>query len=144
MPLKFTQGTPQMLRKLARLWWRRVGAQEWTLQISVKPETEFAATNESKEYALAYLSVRHVLQPYIDAQVSINEYTLTRDEGFIRDTLVHEMRHLHYAKIAELMKFLYESKHSATQDIAQKLIADLVEEMIERDVALFREAYRGK
>jgi len=81
---------------------------------------------------------------YLTGDIYFSDELELSDEVERRRIILHELRHCHYAALAELMKYLFDGRRKVSRVMAIALIDREIEKAIERDIQVLQKAYRGR
>jgi len=135
--LTFSATAPHWLRRLTRRWVRRLGLGEWRIETTWEDAEDYAAENgeDVSGTSLAY-------PEYFSAHIAYPD-CLPNDEH-TADTVLHELRHLHYAAISNLPDHCWDGRRRVSRAHAHRMFDELIERLIQQDVTILRKAYRDK
>ena len=137
MRLYFSRTAPQWLRRLTRRWVRRLNLDEWRIETSWEDAEDYAIScgEDTQGITVAY-------PEYFSATISYPD-ALPNDE-YGADIVLHELRHLHYAPVFNLLNLCWDGRRRISKAHANRMFSELVEKLIQQDVTVLRKAYRNK
>jgi hypothetical protein len=127
--IRFGDDVPHWLRRLCRRWFRLLLPDDWRLRVELQDADEMAA-----EHGDGTAAVTISLPTYLDAAIWFADDIQNRDDAW--RTVCHELRHSHYEAVTELFRLAWDGRRKMPREDVAAMLADLIEQMIQRDVAI--------
>lgn len=127
--IRFDPAVPHWLRAHCRRWFKLLFPDDWRLSISMQDAEEMEL-----EHGTGTAAVTVSLPTYLDAAVWFGDEIENRED--VWRLVVHEFLHSHHQPVTELFNMAWDGRRKmAKQDVAI-MLADLIEQMIQREVAI--------
>lgn len=127
--IRFDSAVPHWLRAHCRRWFRLLFPDDWRLRIAMQDADEI-----EQEHGAGTVAVTVSLPTYLDAAVWFGDGIENSDD--VWRVIVHEMRHSHYQQITNLFDMAWDGRRKMGKADMAIVLADLIEQMIQRDVAI--------
>lgn len=133
--VRFGDDVPQWLRRLCRRWFRLLLPDDWRLRVELQDADEMAI-----DHGDGTAAVTISLPTYLDAAIWFADDIQNRDDAW--RVVAHELRHSHYEAITELFRMAWDGRRKMPREDVAAMLADLIEQMIQRDVAIYAKAMK--
>ena len=141
MPIVFAANVPQWMRRQVRRWVRVLGYDDWSIEVRRATEDELREfVGCGAEDATMITAAAHPLPEYLSAELLFNEEL---DAAGAEDAIIHELLHCHLAPFTLLFEQLWDGRRKASKKQARAMLANLIEERIQRHVRQLQRA-RGR
>jgi len=127
--IRFDNDVPRWLRVLCRRWFRVLYSEDWTLHVRMMEASEMRKRYGATTVAVTAAEVAH-------SDICIWFADDTRNEQDMWRTVVHELRHAFFAEFTALLDYLWDGRRKVGKADAHKLLDKLIEQAIQRDVAI--------
>jgi len=127
--IRFDNDVPHWLRRHCRRWFRLLFPDDWRMHICMQDAEEMEA-----EHGEGTAAVTISLPTYLDAAVWFSDETENRED--VWRVVAHEFLHAHHAPVTELFNLAWDGRRKMKKDDVARMLADLIEQMIQREVAI--------
>jgi hypothetical protein len=127
--IRFDGDVPHWLRAHCRRWFRLLFPDDWRMRICMQDADELAA-----EHGEGTAAVTVSLPTYLDAAVWFGDDIENRDD--VWRLVAHEFRHSAYQPVSDLFALAWDGRRKMKREDVAMMLADLIEQMIQRDVAI--------
>lgn len=127
--IRFDRSVPEWLRRHCRRWFRLLFPDDWRMHIAMQDAEEMEA-----EHGEGTAAVTISLPTYLDAAVWFSDETENRED--VWRVIAHEFLHSKYQPITNLFNMAWDGRRKMKKADVAIVLADLIEQMIQRDVAV--------
>lgn len=125
MKVTYTDNVPGWIRSAVKRWVRFLRLSEWRIEIERAESEELSADGTVN-------ALCHALPDYLAARIEISDEVRDTEDG--HRVIIHELRHLHYSEIDQVVRHCWDERRKLSRDEVFKLLEGTVERLIERDV----------
>jgi hypothetical protein len=127
--IRFDKSVPEWLRRHCRRWFRLLFPDDWRMHIAMQDAEEMEA-----EHGEGTAAVTISLPTYLDAAVWFGDEIENRED--VWRVVCHEFLHAHHAPVTELFNLAWDGRRKMDKKDVARMLADLIEQMIQREVAI--------
>jgi hypothetical protein len=127
--IRFDDAVPRWLRAHCRRWFRLLFPDDWRLRICMQDADEMEA-----EHGEGTAAVTVSLPTYLDAAVWFADDIENRED--VWRVVAHEFRHSAYQPVTDLFNLAWDGRRKMKREDVAAMLSDLIEQMIQRDVAI--------
>lgn len=127
--IRFDRSVPEWLRRHCRRWFRLLFPDDWRMHIAMQDAEEMEA-----EHGEGTVAVTISLPTYLDAAVWFGDEIENRED--VWRVVCHEFLHSHHQPVVDLFHLAWDGRRKMKREDVAIMLADLIEQMIQREVAI--------
>jgi hypothetical protein len=133
--IRYGRNVPHWLRRLCARWFRLLLPDDWRLHVQMQDVDDMES-----EHGTGTRAVTITLPTYLDAAIWFADDTANDADAW--RVVAHELRHSHYREIEDLFHLAWDKRRKMQREDVAAMLAELIETLIQRDVAVYAKMTR--
>lgn len=127
--IRFGSDVPHWLRRLARRWFRLLLPDDWRMHVQMQDVDDLEAEHGEGTRAVAVS-----LTTYLDLAICFADDLANEPDAW--RTVAHEISHARFQPFTDLFAMAWDGRRKMKREDVAEMLAALIEQMIQRDVAI--------